>query len=294
MKEKLFDINVKEYVENKDFCIHTVSSLNHPRNNSLMFVMKKCIDNIEALKGVRECLIFWPEDIAIPQGLGQHAFCKCKEPRIEYSNFFVKHKIQTLPQREHGEYINGVFIGQGAQLGENVTVLPFAYISEQVQIGNNVYIGSGVKLIGDVQIGDNVIIRENTVIGAEGLTTDRDKDGAAVTMPQLGGVVIENNVQIGANTVIAKGAIDDTVIHQGCKIDNSCFISHNVSLGKNTFVVGESIMFGSSCTGEGAYISGNASIRNGVRIGANAFIGMGAVVVKDIENDKIVKGNPAK
>lgn len=76
--------------------------------------------------------------------------------------------------------------------------------------------------------------------------------------------------------------------------NTDCFISHNVSLGMNTFMVGESIMFGSSCTENGVYIAGNATIRNGIRIGKNAFVGMGAVVVKDIEDDKTVKGNLAR
>lgn len=161
-------------------------------------------------------------------------------------------------------------------------------------MGNNVYIGSGVKMIGKIKIGNNVIVRENTVIGADGLSTNRDEEGRALTMPQFGGVWIGDNVEIGALTVIARGAIDDTVIENGVKIDNSCFISHNVRIGKNSFIVGETIMFGGSSTQEQAFISGNATIRNKIRIGEKALVGMGAVVTKDVEDFSVVIGNPAR
>lgn len=156
------------------------------------------------------------------------------------------------------------------------------------------YIGSGAKLLGEIVIEDNVVIRDNTVIGADGLTTSRGADGKAVTMPQFGGVCIGNDVQIGANVVIARGAIDDTEICRGAKIDSCTFISHNVIVGEDTFIVGETIMFGSSSTGSHVLLSGNSSIRNGVHIGDDAVVGMGAVVVKPVDNNSAVKGNPAK
>lgn len=291
---RLFNIYVRDFDENGDFYINTVSSINFPKDNSLMFVMKKCINQIGSLKSVKECLVFWPEEENVPSDLNQHIFIPCQDPRIEYSKFLINHSVSLVPQQDTGKYVNGAFIGDEAKIGSDVITLPFSYISGQAVIGNNVYIGSGAKIMGKVKIGDNVIIRENTVIGVDGLSTDRDEEGLAVTMPQLGGVVIGDNVQIGASTVIARGAIDDTIICQGCKIDNSCFISHNVYLGENTFVVGESIMFGSSRTGSGAYISGNSTVRNGICIGKNAFVGMGGVVVRDVPDGVIVKGNPAK
>ena len=150
------------------------------------------------------------------------------------------------------------------------------------------------KLVGEVHIGNNVVIRENSVIGADGLSTDRDENGRALTMPQFGGVIIEDDVQIGALTVIGRGAIDNTILKRGSKIDNSTFISHNVTVGEDTFVVGESIMFGSSSTGKQVLISGNSTIRDGRHIGDKAVIGMGSVVVKNVEDGAVVKGNPAK
>ena len=128
----------------------------------------------------------------------------------------------------------------------------------------------------------------------DGLTTRRNEVGDIITIPQFGGVVIENNVQIGANSVVCKGAIDNTVIGTGSRIDNCSFISHNVKMGKNTIVVGEVLMMGSSSTGERAYLSGNVVVRDGISIGKDAFVGMGSVVTKNVTDGVTVKGNPAR
>lgn len=191
-------------------------------------------------------------------------------------------------------YIDGAWIAEDVQIGTETEIFPGAYISGECRIGNHVYIGSGVKLMGEVEIGDNVVIRENTVIGADGLTTDRDADGRAITMPQFGKVVIEDNVQIGANVTIARGAIDETRICRGAKIDSGVFISHNVRIDEDSFVVGETIMFGSSSVGKRCLISGNATIMNMVHIGDESVVGAGAVVTKSVQEKTIVKGNPAR
>ena len=148
--------------------------------------------------------------------------------------------------------------------------------------------------MGEVEIGENVVIRENTVIGADGLTTDRENDGKAITMPQFGKVIVERDVQIGANVVIARGAIDETRICRGTKIDSCTFISHNVRIDEDTFVVGETILFGSSSVGKRCLVSGNATLMNLVHIGDESVVGAGAVVVRTVPEKSVVKGNPAK
>lgn len=294
MKE-YFKINVNKYVNNKEFNVVRPASLNSPKNNAVMFITEGFMKYSSVFDKVENCLIFWPENIEVPnEVLKKHAVYKCKNPHIQYCKFYQDNGITYLPSKEEIEVIDNAYIAKNAKIGENVTVFPGAYIGGEVTIGDNVYIGSGVKLIGSITIGNNVVIRENTVIGADGLSTDRDENGKAVTMPQFGGVIIEDNVQIGANTIIGRGAIDNTIIHSGCKIDNSCFISHNVEIGADTFIVGETIMFGSSSTGERVYISGNSTIRNGIHIGSDALIGMGSVVIKPVTEGSVVKGNPAK
>lgn len=293
--KKYFSIEAKKYVSGKEFEIYRPASLNHPKDNSVMFIEEKYMSQAEAFEKVFKCLVFWPESVEVPQELEKrHAVVRCKNPHLSYCLFYRENHITYLPPKEKGKMIDNAFVADNAVIGENVIIMPGAYIGGEVVIGNNVYIGAGTKLIGEVVVGDNVVIRENTVIGADGLSTDRDIEGKAATMPQFGGVILEENVQVGANTVIARGAIDNTIIHKGTKIDNQCFISHNVEIGEDTFIVGETIMFGSSSAGKGAYLSGNSTVRNGVHIGEGALVGMGAVVVKHVENGSIVKGNPAK
>lgn len=294
-EKKFFEVNVKKYDGKRDFYVVRPSSLDKPKSNSVMFVMEKYILMSKALYSVNECLVFWPMNYDVPDELKQrHVIVESEAPRKDYNRFFRDNHITYYPKLEELNFVNGAMISKNATIGENCIVMPGAYIGGEVILGNNVYIGCGAKLVGKISIGDDVVVRENAVIGADGLTTEREEDGSALTMPQFGGVIIEDRVQIGANSVIGRGAIDDTIIGKGCKIDNCCFISHNVKMEENVFIVGETLMMGSSNAKKNSYISGNVVVRNKVTVGENAFVGMGAVVTKDVDNDVTVLGNPAR
>lgn len=293
--ERFFCINVQKYVHDKNFNVYAPSSVDHPEDHSVMFLMERMKDRTDAFKDIKNSLIFWDERIVVPEAPAKYnAVVKVAEPRLEYCRFFHDNNIRNLPLKERFQVVDGAMICDGAIIKKDTTIMPGCYIGSRVVVGEGCYIGAGAKIVGTVSIGDHVIIRENTVIGADGLTTDRDACGSAVTMPQFGGVVIGDNVEIGANVTIARGAIDNTVLEKGCKIDNSSFISHNVRVGQDTFIVGETIMFGGSTTGKRVFISGNATIRNKSAVGDDAFVGMGAVVTKDVEKGMTVAGNPAR
>lgn len=294
MKE-YFKISAKKYDPSKDFYIYRAASLANPKDNSVMFITEKYSDKMEQFLLCSDCLVFWPQKIKVPAEIRRrHIVYECKDPRKNYCLFFRDNNITYYPPVEEVALVHGAYVAKNAKVGDNCRILPGAYIGGEVEIGDDCYIGAGVCLVGEVHIGSRVVIRENTVIGADGLSTNRDEQGKSITMPQFGGVVIEDDVQIGALTVIGRGAIDNTIIKRGARIDNSTFISHNVVVGEDTFIVGESILFGSSSTGECAFISGNATIRDGKHIGARAKVGMGAVVVKDVDDGAVVKGNPAR
>lgn len=290
-----FRVNVSKYVEGKNYDVVRPASINNPKDNAVMFIGEKYMNQADNLLLCSECLVFWPENIHVPKAINErHAVCIVANERYGYCSFFRDNSIIYYPPIEDVEIVNGAYIAKNARIGNKCTILPGVYIGSEVEIGDNCYIGTGAKLVGEIHIGNNVVIRENSVIGADGLSTDRDEFGRALTMPQFGGVIIEDDVQIGALTVIGRGAIDNTIIKRGSKVDNSTFISHNVILGEDTFVVGETIMFGSSSTGKQAYISGNSTIRDGRHIGEKSIVGMGSVVVKNVEDGTVVKGNPAK
>ncbi len=293
--EKFFRINVSKYDSSKNYEVYRPASLNKPKDNSVMFVTRPFIDKWEALLTVNECIVIWPDDVDVPKEVrDKHVVILSDEPRKGFAEFFYSNKITYNQPVKEFETVNGAFICKGAVIGANTVIFPGAYIDSSVEIGNECYIASGVKILGCVKIGDNCIIRENTVIGSDGLTTRKNEKGKVMTIPQFGGVLIEDNVQIGANSVVCKGAIDDTVICSGSRIDNCCFISHNVRIGNDSLIVGETLMMGSSKAGNGSYISGGTTVRDGVEIGDGAFVGMGTVVVKNVPPSCKIKGNPGK
>lgn len=292
---EFFCVDASKYDETKQFQVVRPASLSNPQNNAVMFVTEGFLKYWEALLTVKECIVIWPESQPVPEAVAErHAVILSKEPRYGFAEFFHENHVtyNTMPKPYKPE--NGAMICEGAEIGEGTIIFPGAYVDGEVKIGKNCYIASGVRIVGSVVIGDDCIIRENTVIGSDGLTTRRNAEGKIITIPQFGGVVIEDNVQIGANSVVCKGAIDNTIIGSGSRIDNCSFISHNVKMGKDTIVVGEVLMMGSSSTGERAYLSGNVVVRDGVSIGKDAFVGMGAVVTKNVPDGTTVKGNPAK
>ena len=292
---KFFSVNASGYETGRSFEVVRPASLNNPKDNSVMFVTPKFMNRWERLLTVKECIVIWPEGEDIPEELRQrHVVITSPEPRFGFAEFFHDNGITYNEDVKEYDLVGGAYICKGAVYGKGCRIFPGAYIDSRVTIGDNCYIGSGVRIVGRVSIGSDCIIRENTVIGSDGLTTRRNAEGKVYTIPQFGGVVIGDNVQIGANSVVCKGAIDDTVIRTGSRIDNCCFISHNVTVGEDTLVVGETLMMGSSSTGKGAYLSGNVVVRDGVSIGERSFAGMGAVITKDIPAGATVKGNPAK
>lgn len=278
-----------------NFEINGVSSLFSPRDNTVIFVTKKYIDKIHALEAVNECVVFLPNTVAnVYESIAdKHFLIFVDNPRLAYGEFLEKHNEMSNRELPEYEFINGAMIAKTAKIGVDVTIKPFSVIDGCVEIGDNTYIGSGVKILKNVKIGQNCIIEENTVLGSDGLAYEKRADGSWQHIPQLGGLIIEDNVSIGANTVITRGAIENTVIGKGSNIDNAVFISHNVKMGENNSVVGGAVLFGSVNTGNGVTISGNAVIRNGVKVGDNAFIGMGSVVTKNVPENIVVTGNPA-
>ncbi len=294
MKE-FFCIDASKYDKTKHFQVVRPASLSNPQDNAVMFVTEGFLKYWEAVLRVKECIVIWPENHPVPEEVAKkHAVILSKEPRYGFAEFFHENKVTYNPVPGTYHMVNGAMVCEGAEIGEDTIIFPGAYVDGDVKIGKNCYIASGVRIVGNVQIGDDCIIRENTVIGSDGLTTRRNAEGKIITIPQFGGVVIEDNVQIGANSVVCKGAIDNTVIGRGSRIDNCSFISHNVRMGQDTIVVGEVLMMGSCSTGERAYLSGNVVVRDGVSIGKDAFVGMGAVVTKDVPDGAVVKGNPAR
>lgn len=142
--------------------------------------------------------------------------------------------------------------------------------------------------------GENIKIGENCAIGLDGFGYVKDTDGTWLRFPHLGRVVIGDNVEIGSNVCIDRGALGDTTIGKGVKIDNLVHVAHNVEIGENTLVVAHSVIGGSVKIGKNVFVGMGAMIKNKVTVGDGATIGMGAVVIHDVPAGATVVGNPAR
>ncbi len=181
-----------------------------------------------------------------------------------------------------------------SQIGKNCAVGHASFIDEDVIIGDNVVIENNVTIVNKVIIGDNTIIHSGAVIGKDGFGYFKKDDGISEKVPHFGGVVIGKCVEIGSNTCIDRGTLDDTIIQDYVKIDNLCHIAHNVFIGKASKVIAMSLLAGSSSFGEESYLAPGVMIKDHVVVGKQSIIGMGAMLLSDIEEKSVVIGSPAK
>ncbi len=186
------------------------------------------------------------------------------------------------------------YIGRRAQVGDYTKIYEHAYIGDDVKIGSHCIIYPGVRIYPGCVIGDNVILHANAVIGADGFGFAPLEDGTWKKIEHTGNVVIEDDVEIGANTCIDKSQMGSTVIHKGVKIDDLCMIAHNVEIGKNTVMAGQSGIAGSTRVGERCIIAGQVGIIGHVTIADNTTLGAQSGVVGSIkESGKAFWGTPA-
>jgi len=184
--------------------------------------------------------------------------------------------------------------GQNASLGDDIYIGPYTTIGDNVLIGSGTRIYSGVHIHDSVRIGRNVIVKSGAVIGSDGFGFERNDEGALERFPHIGGVIIEDDVQIGANTCIDRGTISDTLVGTGTKIDNLVHVAHNVVIGKYCVIVALAMIGGGVRIGDGSWIAPTACIRDGVVIGKGSLVGMGAVVTKNVRDGDVVIGVPAR
>ncbi len=179
------------------------------------------------------------------------------------------------------------YIGANSKIGDNVKIYPHAYVGDNVTIGNNTILHAGVRIYSDTQIGENCVLHSGAVIGSDGFGFAPQEDGTYKTIPQLGSVILEDNVTIGANTVIDCATFfgDATVIRKGVKLDNLIQIAHNVEVGKNTVIAAQSGVSGSTKIGENCVLGGQVGISGHLVLANNTGVGAQAGVSKSITKE---------
>ena len=184
-------------------------------------------------------------------------------------------------------------VGQHSSVGDSSTIEANVHIGNHVAIGKNCRIHPNVVIYDHAVIGNNVIIHAGAVIGADGFGY-KFRDGQHVKVPHVGNVVIEDNVEIGANTCIDRGALGSTRIGWGSKIDNLVQLGHNNEVGKNVIICGQCGISGSCEIGDGAILAGSVGVADHVKIGSRAVVMARSGVSQDIEPGAQVWGSPAK
>ncbi len=249
-------------------------------------------DTFEPQKPVKATMIKVPNAYASVAALLDYVTAQ-KRSYKRYRGCHIKRFLSTKIGRK-------VYVGSGAYLGKRAEIGDYTKIYEQVYIGDDVKIGSkciiypGVRIYPGMQIGNNVIIHSNAVIGADGFGFAPLDDGSYKKIEHTGNVIIEDNVEIGANTTVDKSQMGSTIIRSGAKIDNLCQIAHNVEIGENTVMAAQTGIAGSTKIGKHCVLGGQVGIAGHLTIADNTTLAAQTGVISSIkEPGQVLLGSPA-
>lgn len=309
---KSYTINEINEILNGEIVGSTLTSITAPEQleaasiTEISFIGNKKYEKFWATS--KACTAVVNEDISIEPG-DNRAFIKVKNADLAMSQVLelfappapvfavsIHHTatIDATAQICNGAKIGaGCYIGPNVIIGDNSTIYPNVTILDESTVGKNTVIWSGTVVRERCHIGNDCIIHPNATIGADGFGFRPDPQRGLVKIPQIGNVIIGNNVEIGANSCVDRGKFSSTVLGDGCKIDNLVQIGHNSKLGKFCIMAGNSGLAGSVTLGNGVIIGGSASIKDHTTIGDGAIVGAGSGVTGDIPAGKTMLGYPA-
>lgn len=211
-------------------------------------------------------------------------------PRLDYGlsaeKFFAPSRPQGIAATAK--------IAPAARIGKGVFIGEYCVIEDDVEIGDHTYLAHHVVVSRGVKIGRNCIIQSGTVIGQRALAFEYNEEELPVAIPHLGGTVIGDYVEIGSLCTVCAGTMAPTIVGDYAKIDDHVHIAHNCQIGRAVMITAGTTLAGSVRLSDYAWIGANSSIKNGIKIGLRALVGIGSVVVKNVEGGKIVIGNPAR
>lgn len=184
-------------------------------------------------------------------------------------------------------------IGENAEIGDNAKIYPQTYVGDNSTVGAGTTIFAGVKIYSDIKIGKNCVIHSGVVLGADGFGFAPQADNNYQKIAQIGNVIIEDNVEIGANTTIDRATLGSTIIRKGAKLDNLIQIAHNVEVGENTVIAAQSGIAGSTKVGRNCMIAAQVGIIGHIKIGDNVKIAAQSGVSASVKEDAVIFGSPA-
>jgi UDP-3-O-[3-hydroxymyristoyl] glucosamine N-acyltransferase len=184
------------------------------------------------------------------------------------------------------------YIGANVILGDNVKIYPNCYVGDNVKIGDNVTLYSGAKIYSETEIGNNCKVHSGTIIGSDGFGFAPNPDGSFKKIPQIGNVIIEDDVEIGSCTTIDRATMGSTIIRKGVKLDNQVQVAHNVEIGENTVIAAQTGIAGSTKIGKNGMIGGQVGIAGHLTIGNNVRIQAQSGVGRNIKDNEVLQGSP--
>ncbi len=200
------------------------------------------------------------------------------------------------PSAQYGDdcYIGPMaYIGQNVKIGNRVKIYPNAYVGDNCVIGDDTTLFAGVRLYQYIQVGARCILHAGAVVGADGFGFAPTPDGSYEKIDQIGNVVIEDDVEVGANTCIDRATLGSTVIHKGVKLDNLCQIAHNVVVGGHTAMAAQSAIAGSGKVGSHCIIAGQVGIVGHIEVGDHVTIAAQSGVTRSFPSNVTILGSPA-
>ncbi|WP_299667366.1 UDP-3-O-(3-hydroxymyristoyl)glucosamine N-acyltransferase [uncultured Polaribacter sp.] len=204
------------------------------------------------------------------------------------------HFIAASAKIGENEYIGAfAYIGENVHIGKNVKIYPNSYIGDNTEIGDNTTLFSGVKIYSETIIGKNCKIHSGAIIGSDGFGFVPDNEGEYKAIPQIGNVIIEDNVDIGSACTIDRATLGATIIRKGVKLDNQIQIAHNVEIGKNTVIAAQTGIAGSTKIGKNCVIGGQVGFAGHLTIGNNIQIQGQSGITKNLKDKAKVQGTPA-
>ena len=185
------------------------------------------------------------------------------------------------------------YVGKNVTIGNNVKIYPNCFIGDNVSIGDNCIFFAGVKIYSETEIGNNCNFHSGCVVGSDGFGFAPTEEGTFSKIPQIGNVIIEDDVEIGANTTIDRATLGITLIRKGVKLDNHIQIAHNVEIGENTVIAAQTGIAGSTKIGSNCLIGGQVGIAGHLTIGNNVRVQAQSGIGKNIADGEIIQGSPA-
>ncbi|WP_286137639.1 UDP-3-O-(3-hydroxymyristoyl)glucosamine N-acyltransferase [Gabonibacter massiliensis] len=270
-----------------DIEIRFYSTISDIQEHSLVFAKKFDEDYLAKVNRFTNILAIVTDEY---KGKISCSYILSENPRLDYlkilQEFFVKEKVFGIHST--------VIIENGTTFGKDIFIGANCYVGKNVVVGDGTRIYPNVVIHDGTVIGKNCCIKSGAVIGQDGFGFELDEKGVPVHFPHFGRVIIGDEVYIGANTAVDRGTLGDTIIADHVKIDNLVHVAHNDKIGENSLVIAGASLGGGVELGKNCWIAPNASVKQQTVIGDFGYVGLGAVVIKNVEEHTIVVGNPAK